>query len=205
MTEPNECRIGFYGGKFMPFHIGHAYCALKALQKCDVLYLTVFLNGEQDEEIRRNANKCRLPEEFLKPMRRYIQIFRFAKLYNCMHKDKKIVPLDIDIKNCRRADGHENMNAETPLVINAISTENERRNLRTGVYNQGKPFDYVFGSETVYSAYFKDAYPFAQHILIDTERKAIPISTTKIRNMTKEEAKLYISFTVETIKQLERK
>ena len=50
MTSPNNERlkIGFYGGKFLPFHIGHAYAAIKALESCDILYLILFHGGKQE-------------------------------------------------------------------------------------------------------------------------------------------------------------
>nr|DAD98602.1 MAG TPA: Nicotinamide-nucleotide adenylyltransferase NadR family / transport, phosphorylation, NAD+, NadR [Siphoviridae sp. ctTnV63] len=48
MTSSNNERlkIGFYGGKFLPFHVGHAYAAIKALESCNVLYLILFYGGE---------------------------------------------------------------------------------------------------------------------------------------------------------------
>ena len=59
MTSPNNERlkIGFYGGKFLPFHIGHAYAAIKALESCDVLYLILFQGGKQEEEIQKDKEK----------------------------------------------------------------------------------------------------------------------------------------------------
>ena len=64
---------------------------------------------------------------------------------------------------------------ETPLVINAC----------------GK-IDVVFGSEPDYGDYFKRAYPWAKHVIIDTERKTNPISGTMLRNMNEEERKKWI-------------
>ena len=55
---------------------------------------------------------------------------------------------------------------ETPLVSNAC----------------GK-LDAVFGSERDYGEYFKRAYPGAEYVQIDVERKNVPISATMIRNM----------------------
>jgi HTH-type transcriptional repressor of NAD biosynthesis genes len=55
---------------------------------------------------------------------------------------------------------------ETPLVLNAC----------------GK-LDAVFGSEPDYGDYFKRAYPGAEYVQIDVERKSVPISATMIRNM----------------------
>ena len=59
-----KLKIGFYGGKFLPFHIGHAYAAIKALESCDVLYLILFHGGEQEEEIQKNKDEYPLPNSY---------------------------------------------------------------------------------------------------------------------------------------------
>ena len=118
-----------------------------------------------------------------------------------------IIPAKIDISKCRYPNGKENWDAETPLVISKISTSNEiltfnGASIRNGAFNQGQPFDYVYSSEPSYDEYFKRAYPFAEHIIIDTERNAVPISATMIRNMDAEAAKKYTTFDKKTIDKL---
>lgn len=93
------------------------------------------------------------------------------------------------------------------MVISEISTLNENltingASIRNGAFNQGQPFDYVYSSEPSYSDYFKRAYPFATHIIIDTERTAVPISATMIRDMDAETAKKYTTFNKKTIDKL---
>nr|WP_204413391.1 multifunctional transcriptional regulator/nicotinamide-nucleotide adenylyltransferase/ribosylnicotinamide kinase NadR [Bacillus tianshenii] len=44
-----------------------------------------------------------------------------------------------------------------------------------------KKIDVVFSSESAYDAIFKSNYPDAKHILLDEERKIVPISATEIR------------------------
>ena len=212
MTSPNNERlkIGFYGGKFLPFHIGHAYAAIKALESCDVLYLILFHGGEQEEEIQKNKDKYPLPNLYFSRDTRLKQLYDFATLYNSYYgkeHNKMIIPTRIDVSKCRYPNGKENWNAETPLVISEIATLNENLALigvstRNGAFNQGQPFDYVYSSEPSYSDYFKRAYPFAEHIIIDMERKAVPISATMIRNMDAEAAKKYITFDKKTIDKL---
>lgn len=210
MTSPNNERlkIGFYGGKFLPFHIGHVYAAIKALESCDVLYLILFHGGEQEEEIQKNKDKYPLSNSYFSRDRRMAQIYDFATLYNSYHGENKIIiPTKIDISKCRYPNGRENWNAETPLVISKISTSNEiltfnGASIRNGAFNQGQPFDYVYSSEPSYSDYFKRAYPFATHIIIDTARTAIPISATMIRDMDAETAKKYTTFDKKTIDKL---
>lgn len=212
MTSPNNenLKIGFYGGKFLPFHIGHAYVAIKALESCDVLYLILFYGGEQEEEIQKNKDNYPLPNCFFSPWARLKQIYDFSDMYNYYYgkeHNKKIIPAKIDISKCRYPNGKEDWNAETPLVISEISSSNKIlkfncENIRDGAFNQSQPFDYVYSSEPSYDEYFKRAYPFAKHIIIDTERNAIPISATMIRNMDTDIAKKYIIFDEKTIDKL---
>lgn len=213
MTSPNNERlkIGFYGGKFLPFHIGHAYAAIKALEPCDVLYLILFHGGEQEEEIQKNKDEYPLPNSYFSLSARMVQLYNFASLYNYSDRGKEhnkiIIPTNIDISKCRYPNGKENWDAETPLVISKISTSNENltfngASIRNGAFNQGQPFDYVYSSEPSYNDYFRKAYPFATHIIIDTARAAVPISATMIRNMDAETAKKYTTFDKKTIDKL---
>lgn len=203
-------KIGFYGGKFLPFHMGHAYAAIKALESCDVLYLILFYGGEQEEEIQKDKDKYPLPTCFFSPLSRLKQLCDFSDLYHSYYgkeHNKMIIPAKIDISKCRYPNGKENWNAETPLVISEISTSNEiltfnGASIRNGAFNQAQPFDYVYSSELSYNDYFKKAYPFATHIIIDTARAAVPISATMIRNMDAETAKKYTTFDKKTIDKL---
>ena len=71
-----------------------------------------------------------------------------------------------------KPDGTEDWDKETPLVIDIV----------------GNDFKYVFSSEPSYDEYFKRAYPWATHIIIDEKRIHVPISGTEVRTMTMEEA-----------------
>ena len=43
-------------------------------------------------------------------------------------------------------------------------------------------YDFAFSSEPEYESYFSEFFPEAKHVVIDAERKAVPISATMIRN-----------------------
>ena len=92
----------------------------------------------------------------------------------CKHIKNAIV-IDIDVTKCKKPDGTQDWDLETPLVIKAC----------------GK-LDAVFGSEPDYGDYYKRAYPGAKYVIIDTDRKKFPISGTMIRNMKEEERKKWI-------------
>lgn len=161
--------VGMYGGKFMPWHMGHRFCARTASYLCDKLYLILFYGGAQEEEIIRNNTT--LPKEFLTLDYRRNAMQKEAALITRNNKCH-VIPLVIDVTNCKTPEGKEDWDAETPLVLT----------------NCGK-LDAVFSSEPSYDDYFKRAYPEATHILIDPPRHFVPISGTACRNMTEKEAK----------------
>ena len=158
-------KTGMYGGKFMPFHKGHLYCATVAAEMCETLYVILFHGGDQELKIL----KQRPNDEWLKPESRLEQ----AK-WACKDIDN-IKVVDIDVTECKKPDGSEDWDKETPLVLKTC----------------GK-IDAVFGSESGYKDYFKRAYPEAEIVIIDEDRKNFPISGTMIRNMNEEERKQWM-------------
>ncbi|MBR2290326.1 MAG: adenylyltransferase/cytidyltransferase family protein [Clostridia bacterium] len=163
--EAKKFKTGMYGGKFMPFHKGHLYCATVAAQMCETLYVVLFHGGEQELKILEQ----RPNDQWLKPESRLERMKKACKDL----KNVKVV--DIDITDCKKADGTEDWDMETPLVLKTC----------------GK-LDAVFGSESGYEEYFQRAYPGAKVVIIDEERKIVPISGTMIRNMNEEERRVWM-------------
>lgn len=155
--------IGFYGGKFMPFHLGHYYCLEQAASECNTVYAILFINGADEVEIYKNSN-----DEYLSLENRKKALYRAcSKLRGSAH----VIPVVIDVADCRLKNGDEDWDAETPLVRSVV----------------GDKIDAVYSSEPSYGEYFNKAYPEAKHVLVDPPRIVYPISGTKIRNMTNEE------------------
>ena len=146
-------KTGMYGGKFMPFHRGHLHCLQVAAAECDTVYLILFYGGEQEEEILNIY--CR---DYLKVGDRKAKVIEVASWFD------NVVPIFIDVSACRKEDGTEDWDAETPLVLMAAGQ-----------------LDAVYGSEPSYAHYFKRAYPGAVYRCLDPERKEFNISATKIR------------------------
>ena len=138
----------------MPFHLGHLYCIDTAAKECDRVCVILFVNGADEQRIMRA-----LPPGIDFSDRE--ECVRAA----CAKYDNVRIAV-IDVANCRTPDGQEDWDAETPLVINEC----------------GK-FDAVYSSEISYDEYFKRAYPFAEHRLVDPPRIVYPISGTMIRDM----------------------
>ena len=161
MSE-KKYKVGMYGGKFMPMHKGHLKCLDTAARECELVYLIMFIGGDQEEQIARDMSG----DEDLDIENRLAQCYRAAALY-----DNVLVEV-IDVSNCKLADGSEDWDAETPLVL-----------ARCG------HLDAVYGSEPSYAPYFERAYPDAIYRCLDPERKELNISATMVRNMNKEERK----------------
>ena len=158
--------IGFFGGKFIPFHKGHLHCIEVAAKLCDKVYVILFDSPEQ-----RPLEHGTQIDELLTVSAREKQIKESIKSYS--NVEYKYLNTD----TCIDENGKEDWDKETPLVLKLI----------------GNNFKYVFSSEPSYDAYFKRAYPWAKHIIIDEKRITVPISGTKIRSMSLEEAQKWIS------------
>lgn len=98
-------RIGMYGGKFIPFHMGHRYCLATATKECDKVYCIMFTNGSDESEIE------------LTPSQRVI---RTSTFYSNVSRFDNVIPVIIDVSGCRCADGTEDWDMETPLVRDVV-------------------------------------------------------------------------------------
>ncbi len=160
-------KSGMYGGKFMPFHKGHLLCVDRAASECEKVYLILFINGVQEQEIIETATSD--DKNLLSIESRIKVIEEVSKLYS------NVIPIVIDVLECRTNDNLEDWDKETPLVLEKC----------------GK-FDAVYSSEISYGPYFSRAYPYAKHVLVDPPRKIVPISATEIRNMKKNEREKWL-------------
>lgn len=161
MSE-KKYKVGMYGGKFMPMHKGHLKCLDTAARECELVHLIIFINGIQEEEIKKQYPE----DKDLQIAKRVSQCMRVAAQY------PNVWVNIIDVSKCKLPDGSEDWDAETPLVNKVCGH-----------------LDAVYGSEPSYAAYFARAYPDAVYRCLDPERKELNISATMVRNMNKEERK----------------
>ena len=94
---------------------------------------------------------------------------RFERMKAAGDKLGNVDTVALDISSCRTAEGEEDWDAETPLVLDVCGH-----------------FDAVFGSEPSYAPYFRRAYPWAVYIQVDPPRIHYPISGTRIRESWEE-------------------
>lgn len=159
-------KCGFYGGKFLPFHAGHKYCIQIAAEECDRLVVIFFANSEEEIEIiRKNDAACPV---LLDEKSRVKAIIQECSKYT----NVEVKTLDCGIMHKQAiVDGSDLWDAETQYVMDAVGE-----------------FQAVYSSEPEYDDYFRRAYPFADHRLIDPPRIHVPISGSRIRKMDESEA-----------------
>lgn len=148
--------VGMFGGKFMPFHMGHLYCVERAAAVCDKLYLILFGGG--DDELRIIRETAAIDKKYLD------LDFRKEIVNEVSKQFENVIPAFIDVTALKLPDGSEDWDAETPLVIDVCGKLNA-----------------AFSSEPRYDDYFKRAYPWADHILVDPPRIVYPVSGTFLR------------------------
>lgn len=143
--------VGFFGGKFLPLHLGHVYAIVQASSIVDELYVVLSHSEKRDIELCRDTKMEYIPAQ--------IRLRWLSKLTKDLPHVKVISIADYQ--------GNDDYNWKEggQLIKKAI----------------GKPIDYVFSSETEYNEIFKELYPTAKHFLIDPIRTHLNISATVIR------------------------
>lgn len=143
--------VGFFGGKFLPLHLGHVYAIVQASTIVDELYIVLSHSEKRDKELCKNTkmnyveNRVRL---------------------RWLHQIVK----DLDhVKVIEIEDNYSNVDYDWEEGALAIKKR------------IGKQIDYVFSSEQEYESIFTKLYPESSHFLIDENRDTVPISATQIR------------------------
>jgi len=152
-------RTGFFGGKFFPFTKGHLYCLQKLSDECEEGVCILFLNGKDEAEY---TEKNGLKYEWLAQSDRIRRINSVCRFF----PNIRFTTLYCDVIYSTGNVEEDCWDKETDFVRSVV----------------GPVFDVVYSSEPGYDEYFKRAYPFAEHVLVDVERKTFPISATIVRD-----------------------
>jgi len=148
---PNKKTVGFIGGKFLPFHMGHVYAILTASNQVDELYVVLSSSKNRDRELCERDGMKYIPAD--------VRLSWLGATFR-----------DLDnIKIIHVEDEHWDRDYDWEEGANMIKAA------------IGKPLDFVFSSETSYNKLFKKYYPQAKHVVIDDPRKTVTISATELR------------------------
>lgn len=145
-------RVGFYGGKFLPFHQGHLYSALQARAMVDHLYIIVLYDEQRDQILCANGKIPYIPYKE-----------RALWISQEMKDDPNITVLYLEDED--PIHGDYNWEAGANRIKAAIP----------------ETITHVFSSESEYEQWFSQFYPQAKHMIIDEARENFSIDATTIR------------------------
>lgn len=149
----NYGKVGFYGGKFFPIHMGHVNTMIRASTMVDELHIIVSHDEAYEEKL------CAV-SGIIKPIPAVVR----ARWWKQLTKDMPHVKV------------HTVYEEQTGALED---WEKGAEGIRAAI---GKPIDVVFSSEESYTEFFTKLYPKATHIVIDPDRAYYNISATEIRN-----------------------
>jgi len=144
--------VGFMGGKFLPFHLGHLYAFITASNLVDKLYIVLSYSKKRDMELCLRDGIKYMPGE--------VRATWLGEAFNDI-PNIEIITIEDD-----EWDNNYNWEAGVAKIRQAIP---ER-------------LTHVFSSENDYTTFFERFYPEAKHIIIDNGRNTVNISATKLRN-----------------------
>ena len=155
-------KTGFYGGKFMPFHVGHLDTIIRCAAECEHLYVVVMHHGDEENEMMENY--CHpFPKDCLDPDLRV----------NALRAQvKPLGNVEVLSYDCREAD-------ERASIEGKHLWHYECQDM---VELMGH-FDVAYSSELEYVGNFRRFYPWADAVVVDVERARFPISATMLRDM----------------------
>jgi HTH-type transcriptional repressor of NAD biosynthesis genes len=135
-------KVGMYGGKFIPIHLGHVYAMIRASTMVDELHIIISYDTEYEKEVYfKNAAIPHIP--FVIRLRWWTQITKDLPHVH-VHAVEEIQT------------GHFSDWLKGSLEIKRVI---------------GKPIDVVFSSEHSYTEYFDKLYLKAKHVVIDADRE----------------------------------
>lgn len=163
--------VGFFGGKFFPFHLGHLDCVLRCASECEKLYVVLMYNGDEERAVLEDYTG-KFPRKHLDPRIREMAIRAELRPFE---------NIEVIAYDCAPAYERSVMEGRHPWYYECQDM----------VRLMGR-FDVAYSSEPGYSQTFREFYPWADAVLVDAARERTPISATQVRNMPFYEAYDYL-------------
>lgn len=144
-------KVGMYGGKFFPIHMGHVAMMIQASTMVDELHLIVSYDPVYEAELCEGAKIKPIPHEVR------------TRWWKQLTKDMPHVHVHAVYE--KQSNRFVDWARGTQGIEKAV----------------GKHIDVVFSSEESYGKFFRVLYPRAKHAVLDPDRSMYNISATKIR------------------------
>jgi HTH-type transcriptional regulator, transcriptional repressor of NAD biosynthesis genes len=144
-------KIGMYGGKFLPLHLGHVNAMVMASTIVDELHVVVSHDEEYEKQVFSGTG--------MKP----ISAVQRLRWWSEITADLDHVFVHSVCE--KQTDEFEDWLEGAKAIKAAV----------------GKEIDTVFSSENSYNKYFNELYPNAEHIVLDNDRELFNISAEQIR------------------------
>ena len=143
--------VGFIGGKFLPFHLGHMYAIIEAANRVNQLYVITTSSEKRDRELCERDGIKYIPAGV-----------RLSWLGEALG----------DLENVKL------LNFEDDKGDKDYNWQDGAERIKKAI---GAKIDFIFSSENSYEEKFKELYPEAKHVVIDDARKTVSISATELR------------------------
>src|SRR6185312_9630741 len=145
-------KVGMYGGKFLPIHMGHVYTMIRASTMVDELHVIVSYDEEYEKQLCAQGDHI---EHIPHNVR--------LRWWTQLTKDMPHVHV------------HAVYEEQTGNFQDWVKGAEGIKKV------VGKEIDTVFSSEHSYTEIFDKLYPNATHVVIDSARETYNISATKLR------------------------
>jgi HTH-type transcriptional repressor of NAD biosynthesis genes len=147
-------KVGMYGGKFLPIHMGHVYSMIRASTMVDELHVIVSYDELYEKALCVGGGK--------------IPHIPYTVRLRWWHQITKDMP-------------HVHVHAVEEIQTGTFRYSDWERGRDGIVKAVGKAIDTIFSSEHSYTEFFDKLYPNAQHVVLDADRTTYNISATKLR------------------------
>lgn len=157
VSEYKNSRVGIYGGKFFPFHLGHMSFIKEAIKEVDVLFVVVQYDEEYERSLIQGTNFPLIPGRI---------------------RERWITEIYKDNPKVRVFSQYEHRSDYPNYLNDPLVGETYKELLET----IGGHLDVVFSNTHEYDEYFNKWLPGVEHRVLLENREISNISASQIRS-----------------------